>query len=138
MAGPPPAGGQASLPLKQKVTSGWKSLLGGAVRLATGADADHERTKMADLFAKTDAAVDGDACLHDCDSCVVEYPRNFKIDESDLLYGHIRGWSTHILVATGKSDWVRSVADEKGSVMQAVDKAHPPSNGVSRRGPACT
>lgn len=30
------------------------------------------------------------------------------------------GWSTHLLIATGKSDWVRDIADEKGSVMEAV------------------
>ena len=35
------------------------------------------------------------------------------------------------MVATGKTDWVRDVADEKGSVMQAVGKSSGPTNGVS-------
>ena len=49
-------------------------------------------------------------------------PKGFKIDESDQLYGHVNGWATHVLVATGKTDWVRNVADEKGSVMEAIEK----------------
>ena len=42
-----------------------------------------------------------------------------------------------MLVATGKTDWVRDVADEAGSVMEAVGRwkrgarGGEPSNGVS-------
>ena len=40
-----------------------------------------------------------------------------------------------MLVATGKTDWVRDVADEKGSVMEAVERGGvEPSNGVSLPG----
>lgn len=74
------------------------------------------------LFARTQAEIDGDDCLHDCDSCTVRLPRSFKIDETDHLFGEIKGWSRHLVVATGKTDWVRDVADEKGSVMEAVEK----------------
>ncbi|PTB77885.1 hypothetical protein M440DRAFT_26542, partial [Trichoderma longibrachiatum ATCC 18648] len=73
------------------------------------------------LFARTRPEADGDECLHDCESCAVKYPRGFKVDEEDVLYGHVKGWSTHVLVGTGKTDWVRDVADEKGSVMEAID-----------------
>jgi len=61
----------------------------------------------------------------------VKLPKGFKIDEEDELYGHVKGWATHVLVATGKTDWVRDVADEKGSVMEAIDKKADvkPSNG---------
>lgn len=84
-----------------------------------------------ELFTKTDPAVDGDECAHDCASCEVKYPRKFEVDETEELYGHIKGWSTHLLVATGKTDWVRDVADEKGSIMEAVDRGSvKPSNGV--------
>lgn len=86
-----------------------------------------------DLFTKVDPAVDGEDCDHDCASCTIKYPAKFSIDESDKLYGHVKGWETHLLVATGKSDWVRDVADEKGSVMEAVDRAGKPQNGVSLR-----
>lgn len=105
----------------------FKQLLHGAKRLATGAEGPGAAT---DLFPKVDPAVDGEDCLHDCASCSISYPKGFKIEESDELYGHIKGWATHILVATGKTDWVRDVADEKGSVMQAIEAAGKPSNGV--------
>ena len=75
-----------------------------------------------DLFAKTEPEVDGDDCIRDCESCTVKYPRTFKIDEEDQLYGFVKGWSRHIVCATGKTDWVRDVADEKGSIMEAVGK----------------
>ncbi|PVI01665.1 hypothetical protein DM02DRAFT_613485 [Periconia macrospinosa] len=82
------------------------------------------------LFPTTDPAVDGDDCLHDCSSCTIKYPSKFTIDETEELYGHVKGWSTHLIVGTGKTDWVRDVADEKGSIMEAVDKGgEKPSNG---------
>ncbi|KAI9761504.1 MAG: hypothetical protein M4579_001014 [Chaenotheca gracillima] len=82
------------------------------------------------IFPKVDPAVDGDDCDHDCASCTIHYPSKFKIDEDDQLYGHVKGWATQILVATGKSDWVRDVEDEEGSVMEALGKGHvKPSNG---------
>ena len=84
------------------------------------------------LFTKVDPAVDGQDCEHDCESCTIKYPAKFSIDEKEDLYGHVNGWATHLLVATGKTDWVRNVEDEKGSVMEAIGKANPPKNGVSR------
>ncbi|RMY36475.1 hypothetical protein D0865_13625 [Hortaea werneckii] len=74
------------------------------------------------LFPPTDPTIDGDECLHDCASCSIHYPRKFAIDEDDKLYGEIKGWNRHLLVATGKTDWVRDVEEEKGSVMEAVGK----------------
>jgi hypothetical protein len=89
-------------------------------------------TKTEHLFPTTDPTIDGEECLHDCDGCSVKYPRKFEIDETEELYGHVKGWNTHLIVATGKTDWVRDVADEKGSIMEAVDKGDvKPSNGVS-------
>jgi hypothetical protein len=68
-------------------------------------------TKTEQLFPTTDPAVDG--------------------DETEELFGHVKGFSTHLIVATGKTDWVRDVADEKGSIMEAVDRGSTqPSNGV--------
>jgi hypothetical protein len=83
------------------------------------------------LFPKVDPTVDGEDCDHDCESCEIQYPSKWKIDEDTELYGHVNGWATHMLVATGKADWVRDVADEKGSVMEAVrDCKIEPTNGV--------
>ena len=116
-------------PLKQQMATSLKSF---GAWLSGGSPAGGGPAPIGDLFAKTDPATDGDGCLHDCDSCTVKYPRGFKIDESDVLYGQVKAWSTHLIVGTGKADWVRDVSDEKGSVMEAVDKAESPSNGVSR------
>lgn len=106
----------------------FKSFIDSAKKLALGTTGAAPRDQ---LFPKTDPAVDGDACEHDCESCHIKYPRGFKIDEEDELYGHIKEWSTHVLVATGKTDWVRDVEDEKGSVMESFGKAQKPGNGVS-------
>jgi glycerol-3-phosphate O-acyltransferase/dihydroxyacetone phosphate acyltransferase len=115
------------MPVKQKMALSLKSLASSL--LGTGSKGPAP-PPVAELFPKTDPAVDGDDCLHDCDSCTVHYPRNFKIEYDDVLYGQIKAWSTHLLVGTSKADWVRDVADEKGSVMEAVDKADKPANGV--------
>ncbi|TVY83251.1 Actin patches distal protein [Lachnellula suecica] len=113
------------LPRKQKMTL--KGLFGAAMQSVVGGP----NTTLEGLFPKVDPEVDGEDCDHDCDSCHVKYPKGFKVDEDDPLYGFVKGWSTHVLVATGKSDWVRDVADEKGSVMEAIDKKADvkPSNG---------
>lgn len=74
------------------------------------------------LFQQTDPRVDGEDCLHDCASCTESLPKKWSIDEDDKLYGHVNGWQTHLVVGTGKTDWVRDVTDEKGSLMQAVGK----------------
>ncbi|KAF7553830.1 hypothetical protein G7Z17_g3346 [Cylindrodendrum hubeiense] len=113
------------MPAKQKMAFTIKSLVSSVL----GGSRGPQPPAVSELFAKTDPAVDGDDCLHDCDSCSVRYPRGFKIDTDDVLYGQIKAWSTHLLVGTGKADWVRDVADEKGSVMEAVDKAGAPANG---------
>ena len=75
-----------------------------------------------ELFTPTDPQIDGEDCLHDCSTCTVEYPRKFNVDESDHLFGHVKGFNSHLIVATGKRDWVRDVMDEKGSVMEAVGR----------------
>lgn len=106
----------------------FKQLVSGAKRLAVGGGSS---TAPDVLFPRVQPEVDGEDCLRDCDSCSIQYPKSFKIEEHDELYGHVKGWATHVLVATGKSDWVRDVADEKGSVMEALDRAEKPSNGVS-------
>lgn len=131
---PPPQNSPARMPAKQKMGSSLKSLMSSFKRRGTsggGIDGGGQSSTMAELFVKTDPATDGEECLHDCDSCTVRYPRSFKVEEDDLLYGQVKGWSTHLVVGTGKTDWVRDVGDEKGSVMEAVNNADGPENGVS-------
>ncbi|KAL7622270.1 hypothetical protein AAE478_007774 [Parahypoxylon ruwenzoriense] len=103
--------------------AGLLSFIGGARRLVTGS------ARASDLFPQTKRDVDGEDCTHDCDSCTVKYPRHFKVEETHPLYGNIKPWSTHVLVATSKSDWSRRVEDERGSVMEAFGNASKPSNG---------
>lgn len=127
------------MPAKQKMAVSLKSLMNsvlGAVPASVAGQlaapsSSGGSAPMEGLFDKTSAEVDGEECLHDCESCSVKYPRGFKVDEEDLLYGQVKGWSTHVLVGTGKSDWVRDVADEKGSVMEAIQKVGGVTNGVS-------
>lgn len=116
------------MPVKQKMAVSFKSLMSSV--LGGGKTAGEGPTPIGELFTKTDPAVDGDDCLHDCDGCSVKYPRNFKIETEDVLYGHVKEWATHAIVATGKSDWVRDSAEEKGSVMEAIEHASKPTNGV--------
>lgn len=115
--------------LSYKLTSAFSPSEASAVKDGNGFT---KAAKTEDLFPVTDPAIDGDDCLHDCASCSVKYPRKFDIDETEELYGHVKGFNTHLIVATGKTDWVRDVADEKGSIMEAVDRGTvKPSNGVS-------
>jgi hypothetical protein len=109
-----------------------KSIIRRFTRLTTADNGDGFVTASEDtLFPKVDPNVDGEDCDRDCGSCTVHYPPKFDVQMSDKLYGHVKGWATHILIATGKSDWVRDVADEKGSVMEAIEKGSlEPSNGV--------
>ncbi|KAK4654689.1 hypothetical protein QC762_408150 [Podospora pseudocomata] len=109
------------------MASGIKSLINSAKALYIGNSGS--KAELPDLFPVVDKEIDGEDCDRDCSNCVVQYPKSFKIDETDALYGFVKGWSTHVLVATGKSDWVRDVADEKGSIMQAISHAKAPSNG---------
>lgn len=93
---------------------------------------DIKNPQMYKLFPKTDPLVDGEECLWDCDSCTRKYPAKFSIDEEDELFGKVDRWDTHLIVATGKDDWIRDVADERGSIMEAVGKGDTkPANGVS-------
>lgn len=114
------------------MASALKSLWG---KVGGGSDAKlhpdgFSKAPVDQLFPKTNPAVDGEECLRDCETCTIKYPRKWSVDEDENMYGHIKGWSTHMIVATGKADWVRDVADEKGSIMEAVDKGGvKPSNG---------
>lgn len=102
----------------------------GASLISSRPSESRNAKKPRDLFPPTDPTVDGDECLHDCETCTVSLPRGWKIEEGDALYGLVKGWQTHLVVATGQSDWLRDVEDEPGSLMQAVAGADTkPANG---------
>ena len=120
----PAAWGQAKMSsLLRRVTDRFTPNASSTDLTATKLRSDgfHTAKGVDALFPRTKSAVDGEECLHDCETCTINLPRGFKIDEDDKLFGEIKGWSRHLIVATGKTDWVRDVADEKGSVMEAID-----------------
>jgi hypothetical protein len=63
-------------------------------------------------------------CLNDCASCP-DYPRSFwkaGVERESALYGGVKKWDLHVLVATGRDNWIRDV-EEEGGVLTAVWKA---------------
>lgn len=75
------------------------------------------------IFPPVDPAVDGPDCTKDCASCSIKYPARFKVDTSRRLYGSVKAFGTHLLVATGKDDWEAHPEEESGSLMSSWDDA---------------
>ena len=76
------------------------------------------------LFPKVDPKTDGPECLNDCADCTVKFPSKVKVETSRPLYGDIKEFQTHVLVATGQSDWKeKNVEYTTGSLMEAFDGA---------------
>ena len=75
------------------------------------------------IFPTVDPKQDGPNCKLDCADCTVHFPSKVKVENSRVLYGHIKEFHTHVLVATGKSDWPERVENEKGSLMEAFDSS---------------
>lgn len=71
------------------------------------------------IFPTVNPEQDGPDCRRDCTSCTAKLPSKFKIDTAKPLYGHIKEFSNHVLVATGKADWIPKVKQDKGSLMEA-------------------
>lgn len=90
------------------------------------------------LFPTVDPEADGDGCDNDCASCTIRYPSRFKVDEGRKLYGTVKPVTNHVLVATGKSDWIAKVENEKGSLMEAFSGSTQPEGEVSVPCPYCT
>ncbi|EEP81337.1 predicted protein [Uncinocarpus reesii 1704] len=74
------------------------------------------------LFPTVDPTVDGPDCTRDCSDCTVKYPSRFTTENHRYLYGKVKPFAAHILVATGKSDWQPKVENIQGSLMQAFAK----------------
>ncbi|KAF7592427.1 Altered inheritance of mitochondria protein 32 [Aspergillus hancockii] len=71
------------------------------------------------IFPTVDPKIDGQECLQDCSDCTVRWPSKVKVDTTLPMYGFIKEFHTHVLVATGKTDWIGKVEQEKGSLMEA-------------------
>lgn len=57
----------------------------------------------------------------DCEGCDAKFPPSVSIDTSLPLWDNTPKWDLHIISATGKTDWKHDVADEKHSVMNALN-----------------
>lgn len=61
-------------------------------------------------------------CDLDCGSCDFDYPKSVSIDLSAQLWQSTKEYGMHIVVPTGKSDWVHDPTLESGTVVHAVSK----------------
>ncbi|CAI7628656.1 unnamed protein product [Penicillium viridicatum] len=76
------------------------------------------------VFPKVHPKEDGPECLNDCTDCTIQFPSKVKIETSRPLYGEIKEFHAHVLVATGQSDWKeKHVENMTGSLMEAFDEA---------------
>ncbi|KAF3390221.1 Actin patches distal protein 1 [Penicillium rolfsii] len=82
------------------------------------------------VFPTVNPEQDGPDCLQDCASCTIQFPAKVKVEKSIPLYGHIKQFHSHVLVATGRSDWKEKVEQERGSLMEAFED----SSAKSKRG----
>ncbi|KJF61185.1 sucrase/ferredoxin domain-containing protein [Coccidioides immitis RS] len=71
------------------------------------------------IFPTVDPESDGPDCTRDCADCTIKYPSRFMTENQRRLYGKVKPFATHVLVATGKSDWVPKVENMQGTLMEA-------------------
>lgn len=86
------------------------------------------RGQIASLTADNTASIESqftvaDCSPSDCDSCSEKYPSSLSIDNSAPLWGSVKPWRHHILCATGKTDWIRDVTEERDSLAQAIERS---------------
>jgi hypothetical protein len=83
------------------------------------------------IFSEVDPKVDGEDCRKECSDCTVKCPKSVKIDTTLPMYGFIKEFHAHVLVATGKTDWaVRKVDQEEGTLMEAFKSNRKSKHGV--------
>ncbi|OJD13634.1 hypothetical protein AJ78_05915 [Emergomyces pasteurianus Ep9510] len=70
------------------------------------------------IFPIVDPTFDGPDCDKDCADCTIKFPSRFKVNSDRELYGSIKPFVKHVLVATGKADWAPKVENEVGSLME--------------------
>ncbi|KAK9236127.1 Sucraseferredoxin-like protein [Lipomyces kononenkoae] len=90
-------------------------------RSSPGADADYILPTVPD-----------DGCNLVCDTCTAKVPSTLKIETGDRLWGTVKPWRYHILVATGKTDWAHGLGDEKSSVSVELGAWSPVDESLER------
>jgi hypothetical protein len=76
------------------------------------------------IFPTVNTTEDGPECLKNCADCTVHFPDKFHVDSERKIYGKIKPFATHVLVATGKSDWVSKPEWERGTIVHALCEAN--------------
>ncbi|KAF9008704.1 Sucrase/ferredoxin-like-domain-containing protein [Cyathus striatus] len=85
--------------------------------LVLGPPADTD--PLCDQLRTSDVPVSGADCRSCSDPCDLGhegYPARFNIDTSSHMLGSVKPYHRQIVISTGKSDWDRDIADEKGSL----------------------
>ncbi|KAL0633950.1 hypothetical protein Q9L58_007133 [Maublancomyces gigas] len=115
--------------LLRRGTSFFTTAVAGAVK--AGAEGEVTKETLFPLVTCEHDGDDDDDCDHDCAACpsagdgTSGYGKAFDkvgVDNDSELYGGVKKYSRHVIVATGETDWVRDVEDIKGSVMEALGK----------------
>ena len=102
-----------------------QSLFASATRSKSGQGHQHDHRHGGHhrdkdyVFPGVHRDTDGPDCHRDCADCTIRYPWNFKVNNERQIYGSVKPFGTHVLVATGKTDWIPKVEKEKGSLMEA-------------------
>ncbi|KAK9462894.1 Sucraseferredoxin-like protein [Lipomyces oligophaga] len=76
-------------------------------------------------------AVPEDGCPLDCSTCTTKYPRTLKVDRDTPLWGSVKPWKRHIILATGKTDWTHGM-DAESPLSKALDSWSPSDSAVGR------
>ncbi|KAK7208320.1 Sucrase/ferredoxin-like-domain-containing protein [Myxozyma melibiosi] len=76
--------------------------------------------------------VPSDGCDLECATCTAKYSSSLKFDRDTPLWGSVKPWRRHILIATGKSDWAHGLGDETGSLSTKLEDWSPSSKEVGR------
>lgn len=115
--------------LLRRGTSFFTNNVAGTVK--AGAEGEVTKETLFPLVTCEHDDEKADDCDHDCAACpsagdgTSGYGKAFDkvgIDNDSELYGGVKKYSRHVIVATGETDWVRDVEDIKGSVMEALGK----------------
>ncbi|ODQ66234.1 hypothetical protein NADFUDRAFT_45759 [Nadsonia fulvescens var. elongata DSM 6958] len=92
--------------------------LSSSLSLALGTKSD-VATQIAKTFEISECKPE------DCESCegTAAFPSSVSVDMESELWQSTKPWALQMLISTGKSDWIHSIADEKGSMAQALEKS---------------
>src|SRR5438105_13868122 len=124
-----PAGIRAKFLKKQAAKSESASTSGTSTPLQSGAESQLPSPPQGDSSPEIPFPL---ARLEECLACTaactdeeqVSYPSYISksIDRELPLAGSVKPYGRHILISTGRTDWIHSIDEEEGSVAQGIFK----------------